>query len=437
MVFKLVNTTLERIHVKHPPTIEQYVDHLPTLAESTIIQYDGRWNMLLKKYRAMNLSESLPIIVGETIEAVNNKSIRQSTFRSYRAAICYGLGAIYLQIENETIDENELENGLNLQIISNLYKTLIAIAPVNYPKGAYPERTSSLKRKSFPQDFFNYLKDLNLNSDPALRASHLWDFVQANLIVGLRPSEWLNARIAYEVNDKTMLLLVKNGKNSYGRANGDERTLRLIDISEEKARFINKFYSTYQKRLHEMATQLLEEHKKFQGGVDYKSLKQSHVFGFLWENYEPSALKNAPLSNFVTKDGRPQAGLSELYFRSLQREMHGLYNRFLEDHPENTQKRVTLYSTRHQCIANAKASKVNVFEIAAFFGHSSKDTSSRHYGKAWSGWSAFNYRPSLDSLLAVKNSLEYAKKTYGYVEHTEVEVKPVVITTHNDLNLNY
>lgn len=44
-----------------------------------------------------------------------------------------------------------------------------------------------------------------------------------------------------------------------------------------------------------------------------------------------------------------------------------------------------LYSTRHQAIATAKATRSPI-EIAALFGHASVITADRHYGKRIHGW---------------------------------------------------
>lgn len=430
------NPSLERTHVNQPGSIEQYVDKIPELDKRTVIQYDSRWNLFVKKHADKCMAEALPLVVEEIISLYENNSIKSSTFRLYRASVCYGLAATYLKIENESIDESELENGLSLQVISNLYKRLITFKKKYRQVVAQPDRTSSMKKKSFPKDFYNYLKKISENESKNSKIYELWSFVEANLIVGLRPSEWLNARIAYRVEDKVMLLLVKNAKNSNGRANGDERTLILIGINSEKESNLINYFTIFQKKLRAMALRLLESQAVFKEGGDYLLAKQSHVFTHIWDDYEPTALNLRPLSEFCTPSGIPQAGLADLYLRSLQREMHRVYNQFLEENPPVSEKRVTLYSTRHQCIANAKASKVNVFEIAAFFGHSSKETSSRHYGKAWSGWSSFRYKPSLESILAVNDSLDYVKKAYGYEGDVLVEV-PEIRVVGNDIDFNY
>ena len=412
------------------------MDKISKIDRRTVIQYDARWNLFLKKYKDKRLVESLPLIVSELFDSVENLKIKHSTFRLYRASICFGLASIYLKVENDNIEEAELDSGLSLQLIANLYIKLIVYKIPSGIKETKVEKTSATKKKSFPKDFYNFLKNNIENNNSDSRTTDLWAFVKANLIVGLRPIEWLNARVAYSIESREMVLLVKNAKNSNGRANGDERTLRLLGISQEDEFAIHKFFQIFHKKLRVMALDLLSQQKKFQEGHEFNNIKQDHVFGHIWDDYEPSVMRSKPISEFCSILGIPQAGLAEIYLRSLQREMHKFYNQFLDEQPSNEQKRVTLYSTRHQCIANAKSSKVNIYEIAAFFGHSSKETSSRHYGKAWSGWSVFKFRPSLESILAVHDSHEYLKQTYGYNENVVIRT-PDNLIINNDIDYDY
>jgi len=62
----------------------------------------------------------------------------------------------------------------------------------------------------------------------------------------------------------------------------------------------------------------------------------------------------------------------------------------------------TVYSTRHQAVANAKSSGLSDREIAGQFGHRSTSTAKRHYGKKLAGWAKMSFRPSIETLLEVK-----------------------------------
>lgn len=230
-----------------------------------------------------------------------------------------------------------------------------------------------------------------------------------------------------------MVLIVQNAKNSYGRANGDERILLLGDLSLEDQYKINHFYSEFQKKLHQQAERFLIEHQSFKNDEAYEK-KSNPLFSKIWDDFEPTVYRNIPKTELSDAFGNPKQRLADIVLRGIQREMHLQFDNYKKENPDVLldQKRVTLYSTRHQCIANAKASKVNIFEIAAFFGHSSTDTSSRHYGKAWSGWSSFVVKPDPRCILEVSNSAAYVEKEYGLV----AEQNNVTEQSKNTIEMN-
>lgn len=425
----------ERTYIQQIQSIEQYADQIIEMDKRTIIQYDDRWNVLLKKHsEGVFLSESIPATISGLISSFKNLQIKPSTFRVYRAAACYGLATTYMQIEDEVIADVELENGLNLQILSNLFKELVLVKLDTSDKNqTYTEKTSALKKKSFPQGFYNYLVNLSKNKKLTPRCKLLINFVQANMLVGLRPIEWLNARLAFGIADKRMVLIVENAKNSHGRANGDKRILLLGGLDLEDQYKINHFYSRFQKRLHLQAKTFLIEHQAFKNDEEYEQ-KSNRLFSKIWKDFEPTAYRNIPKSDLSDALGNPKQGLAEIVLRGLQREMYIQFDNYMHENPGLVldQKRVTLYSTRHQCIANAKANKTNIFEIAAFFGHSSTETSSRHYGKAWSGWSSFVVKPDPHCILEVRNSADYVEQEYGIV----VEQNNFAKNMENTIELN-
>lgn len=433
--------SFERIYLQQIQSIEQYSEKIVEMDKRTVIQYDDRWQILLKRHsKGVFLSEAIPATVNDLINSLNNLRIKPSTFRVYRAAACYGLASTYLKIEEDMIPEVELENGLNRQLLSSLFQELIAVRPdTKNPDPVYSEKTSALKKKSFPQGFYNYLVNLGESEKIPQMVEHLVLFVKANMLVGLRPIEWLNAHIAFSVADKQMVLIVENAKNSHGRANGDTRTLLLGALSKEDQYKINHFYSEFHKKLHQQAEKFLIEHQSFKNDEQFEQ-KSNPLFVKFWDDFEPTAYRNLPKSSISDDFGNPKHGLADLFLRGLQREMHTQFNNYKNENIDAVldQKRVTLYSTRHQCIANAKASKVNLFEIAAFFGHSSTETSSRHYGKAWSGWSSFAVKPDPHCILEVSNSASYVEKEYGIVvDQGDVSHDVKIIPELNGLDLEF
>lgn len=404
----MVKPPLEYAQIKQPYTLEMYVDKLRLMEDRTVIKYDGRWNALLNRQKEEFLADKLKALVARVINDANSFKIKPSTYRVYKAAICYGLASIYLKIENELIDENELDNGLNGQLLSSIYKEITTEKVIYTERENYKVRTSAMKKKSFPEGFYMFLKSSHETEEKLNpRFSLMFDFVEANLVVGLRPIEWLNVRITSDIASKTMVLFVQNAKNSNGRANGDYRELHLLSASKDQQKNILKFYINLQNKLKTSVDAFLDLQDNYERQTDFLTKKNSHIFNFIFENYTPTVIGNLPKSDICDDSQVPQHGIAELVLESLQNEMYIQYNRFLDGSEDVEQKRVSLYSTRHQCIANAKASKVNPFEIAGFFGHSSKETSSRHYGKAWSGWSNFTFRPSIESIRCVNGSEIY------------------------------
>ena len=78
---------------------------------------------------------------------------------------------------------------------------------------------------------------------------------------------------------------------------------------------------------------------------------------------------------------------------SLQSKLYRICNEFyknkklgLVEEIEVNKANATIYSTRHQAVANRKKAKWKLDEIAAWFGHASIETASRHYGRAGRAW---------------------------------------------------
>ncbi|HDL7947173.1 TPA: hypothetical protein PXP79_004581, partial [Yersinia enterocolitica] len=89
----------------------------------------------------------------------------------------------------------------------------------------------------------------------------------------------------------------------------------------------------------------------------------------------------------------------------------------------NNDKMPSLYSTRHQCVADAKNSGLNQTEIAALFGHWSPDTTKIHYGKKIHGINKLKIAPSVESINAVKitkSKLENDNKLYPSSNHIDL-----------------
>lgn len=430
----------EYVIKKQPKSIELYIEKLKTMNSRTVASYQKKWGAFIKQYQALPLAEKLPQIIQDITEKREKNLIADSTYRLYKSAVCYGLAATYVLVQNDLIDEDELDEGLNQEFLARLYKEIstTSFSVEGESELLRPRLTSSMKKKFFPQDFYEYLVKIKEGNviGSTKRFVLLFKFIQANLIVGLRPSEWLNATIACNLKEQCFALIVKNGKNSFGRANGDFRYLNLIDATNEQIGCIEAFYWDYQNHLRQLVTTFERKQEVFITETNYEKSKELNALTHLIKNFEPTFYPHLGANDINDQWGNPKQGLAELAMRSLQNEMYERFNSFkrLNDLNDISTERPTIYSTRHQCIANAKASNTDEFEIAGFFGHSSIETNGRHYGKAWHGWSKFSFKPANESIEKVHGSEVYFSKNNGLGANSNA--KTLTTTTPESFQIN-
>lgn len=419
---------------KQPKSIELYVKKIKSMNAETVQKYQKRWVWLIKHHGIENmpLSQSFKKVVDKTIASAKKNEIKPSSFRTYKAAICFGLAKCYLQLDDIDPASNLVDEELTKFFISDLYKQIIDVHIQVDKHINFDKKTSSYKKKMFPQQYYQYLMTLYKEGENELnsRFNLLCAFIDANLIVGLRPIEWLGVSFACNINTRTFTAFVKNGKNSQGRANGDIRELLLHEITVNE---INKLL-IYQLVLEDQISNatLLDRIKADNKEIGHKALNETSTYDetidFLSSNLPDDF-------NINEISARRLAG--ENFYRSLQNEMFRVYQLFLDEtNYSDDEYKVSLYSTRHQCIANAKKSDASSYQIAAFFGHSSIHTSRRHYGKPWFGWSKFNFRPSLESVAKVNGGLEYLNSMKA-VTDSMPEIKNEIQKVKKEFNLNY
>lgn len=193
---------------------------------------------------------------------------------------------------------------------------------VNEGDGVKDGGTSAKKLKKFPQSDFTHL-DTYLKSKPHQTHEALRDWLQSGIWTGLRPVEWRDCELI-DING-IPALLVQNAKHSNGRAHGKTRTVILQRFTPEE--------------LETLKRHLARVHKWYSAGI---------------------------------YDRMYHACSSKLY--TVVRKLW----------PKRT-RHLTLYSTRHQFVADAKASNFSLIEIAALMGHAVDETASEHYGKRAAG----------------------------------------------------
>lgn len=332
----------------------------------------------------------------DSIRAIESRrekgDIKYATVRKYKSAILAGLSFIAKTIDNA----DEIPIGVrpfflkialdtDLEVIEQLYKRvydwrveldgqnqiLDHLAHVTHGDG----RVSS-KQKGFDKELSDYILSLDRDSFNTLK-----QFIRLNLILGLRPEEYKQACIVTNLENKDSLgnqgqsqqywLQVKNAKNSFGRACGNYRYLGIDAFSDEQRADLQSFL--------EIAP-----------SVNFDNL-QRQLLGIL--------KRHDFCKSFLQKQYTTHR---KSYFRLIAtREKKGTKK------PINTlppiKQKPSLYSTRHQAIANAKSMGFSKEQIAALFGHISVETARKHYGSQAKGYSGLSLVPHSSNLEAVLN----------------------------------
>lgn len=199
------------------------------------------------------------------------------------------------------------------------------------PCQSITRNTSAQKaRKLSPADF-NAIRDYLLKKKwKWARATVIW--LAAGYLTGLRPTEWLGAKLI-QSPDGRIMLRVENAKATNQRAHGPSRTLDLGDIQPAML----------------------------------ASLRRQ--LAFVAKCSSPESFRNSYIACMKT-----------------------LYRATRKLWPTRTLY-PCLYSARHQFCADGKAAGWSRTEIAAMMGHASDFTAARHYGRRTSGRAGFSVRP--------------------------------------------
>jgi hypothetical protein len=252
----------------------------------------------------------LVVAVAQWLAAARG-SYRPSTYRQYRAAL---LWAVEQMPAVEPSLRQRIENRVKAE---DVREGKARSKPLD-------ARTSAKKRKRIEEDDFTVLRCALQASRRAVDVD-LLVFLEANLMAGLRPSEWPSAALSLEAKGD-VVLKVFNGKATNGRANGPLRTLTYSDPEDGQA------YPKLRSCLM-LVERVLE-------GVDPANRKA------IWARF-CRALQDR--------------------FRTLN---HHLWPR--------RKRHYSLYSSRHTLIAAAKQ-KFSSCEVAAIAGHGADATATRHY----------------------------------------------------------
>jgi integrase len=212
--------------------------------------------------------------------------------------------------------------------------------------------TSGAKQKFVPDPVWKVFQDALLARAKMgyKRSRGLLQVLTATLCAGLRPNEWATAEITTHATEQRAVLRIQNSKHSNGRANGEQRELFIDALNADELTAI-------------------QEAIEFCGAGD-----------------DAAAME-----------------------RMLKNELADTKRWIFLHERGNTKVRprhinpVTLYSFRHQFIADAKSTWDDPVLVSAAAGHSSTRTAFKHYGKRKNGQRAVRVLPTPESIAAVHN----------------------------------
>ncbi|MDB6014782.1 MAG: hypothetical protein JWL65_7032, partial [Gammaproteobacteria bacterium] len=301
-----------------PGTLIDYIEGMDArLSDRTKQEYVTRLKELTKGIRSATEALRPEHLVAHLKALIAAGQIAQATFRMYKSAIRYWLGQQAQALLAGDGDTAEYARAFH------------DLGTLQYERRSdAPARTSTKKLKVFPPDCVDALAAFaQARGQRAPNAVRATAFVRANHLVGLRPGEWFDAAFAsYLHRDErgeylrdakgrmrfVPALIVENAKATHGRANGPRRELLLYGANAEELKALMHFRA--------MVMEFQARHPKAQ------RRRLTNLF-------------YRPLNNAIRR-ALAAAGFAP------------------SDIP-------ACYSTRHQCVADFKASGVSPREIAA------------------------------------------------------------------------
>jgi hypothetical protein len=215
-----------------------------------------------------------------------------------------------------------------------------SISSMSSDQCAAPTHTSANKKKSVSDAELVALTNYFLvtsNSSASLDALH---FLTASLITGMRPSEW----------ERATLKIISNGcefdfKEFYDNDYYESKNIDGITIVVQNAKATNG-----------------------RANGDFRTLSFPHL--------HPQEI-DALLDHWRSVDLHRQQGTFPIFQRQCSDKLR-YAGKILWPRKK---RRISLYSARHQSMANAKASSLPATVIAAMHGHATDRTAGDHYGR--------------------------------------------------------
>ncbi len=323
------------------------------LAQRTRDEYARRIAKVRTKLARAGIAMTPETLLAEYQAQVSELRISKSTARAFRGACYFWLGE-----EAQALQDRGESYPAYVAAFAAIAQLSIARLP------AKTDRSSSLRPKEFPQEALRLIEAYAAKRPRAEVAHQLVTFLRANLLLGMRPDEWFGAsgpavrfQVAPDGRYQTTAtgelrfipsMVIENAKTSHGRSNGESRELFLYGLTDAQFRSIEDCWRMI-------------------------GARQEAI---------PGAAKGQVVQKFL-----------QVLNRALKR--------ILTSQGYKGQA-LTVYCTRHQAVANAKASGMTDKEVAGLFGHGSTQTARRHYGRKLKAWGRTSFRPSPESLANVR-----------------------------------
>ncbi|WP_432262859.1 hypothetical protein [Cupriavidus sp. TMH.W2] len=207
--------------------------------------------------------------------------------------------------------------------------------------------TAGRKRKHVPKQDWDEIRHVIERRIAAghKHAAALLAVLEGTLLAGLRPIEWSFSKLTTHAEDGRPVLQVRNAKHSNGRANGAIREMYVDELDEAER-------ATLARALAACAAETDEEAQR---------------------------IKLALKHEFEACRAMAVAGTRK------------------------EQSSVTMYSFRHQFIADAKLTFETPLLLSATVGHKSTKTAFEHYGKRRHGRGKIRVFPTAETVAAVQS----------------------------------
>lgn len=341
-------------------------DSISEITPKTKVMYSAKFQTIKKHAKKLELDDNYSDLKETVKILIENDEISLSTAKIYRAVILYHI------YEDALIN---LSRNEDIEYLKTIYDEISDWIIVDTTiKNNTSKNTSAYKTKYFDKAFYDYcLEQLSLKMNPIRNRKNeknrdkfrmLYHFLVSNNSLGLRPIEWFSVAPSTYLSlingvrksTPTPSIIIENAKHTNGRANGETREILYSGFSEYQKESVNSLISLFRK-------------------YNHTSYDQNQILRILNDN-----LKLLCVS-------------------------------YVQDNPHLQEKlkadilNTTLYTTRHQAINNAKLSGYSKSKIAAMFGHVSTITQSKYYGQKGKGWLKLQAEPSLESIIAVGNTI--------------------------------